>query len=168
MSKFKVGDKVRAINESYGWGEVKYGDVGVVTDWFNLGDYFVEFPNQELWTCTEKDIDLVKPEITKEGHRSLADIKRIAELEKERNSLLAFIIKRIPSIKALSTTSEICKIIGDEVDSLLEAHNLRQQAKGIENGIRLTMMSYTHTNSLGLMKYAKKLNKQADKLEQGE
>lgn len=58
--------------------------------------------------------------------------KRIAELEKERETLLAFIIKRVPTIRAMSTVSETSRIVADEADSLLEAHNLEQQAKGVE------------------------------------
>jgi hypothetical protein len=70
--------------------------------------------------------------------RSLADIKELvelrkanAEVEKERDVLTAFIIKRMPPIKAMSSIYEICKIIADEVDSILEAHNLEQQVKGV-------------------------------------
>jgi hypothetical protein len=61
---------------------------------------------------------------------------RIAELEKERDVLTAFIIKRMPPIGAMSSTYEICKIISDEVDLILEAHNLEQQAKGCFESIQ--------------------------------
>jgi hypothetical protein len=70
-----------------------------------------------------------------EGERYLKD-KCIAELEKERDVLTAFIIKRMPPIKAMSSIYEICKIIADEVDSILEAHNLEQKIKGIESIIQ--------------------------------
>jgi hypothetical protein len=59
-----------------------------------------------------------------------ANIK-IAELEKERDVLTAFIIKRMPPIKAMSSIYKTCKIVSDEVDLILKAHNLEQQAKGI-------------------------------------
>ena len=79
--------------------------------------------------------------------RSLEDIRRIAELEEETTMLR----------ESLGFKKELVAI-----------ENLRQQAKGVDNGVRLTMMSYTHKYSIGLMGYAKKLRKQAYELEKGE
>jgi hypothetical protein len=60
-----------------------------------------------------------------------ANIK-IAEIKKERDVLTAFIIKRMPPIKAMSSIYETCKIVSDEVDLILKAHNLKQQAKALQ------------------------------------
>ena len=59
MSKFKVGDEVEAVSESFTWGYVKVGDLGVVTDKYEE-QLIVDFPNQSLWYCHEKDLKLVK------------------------------------------------------------------------------------------------------------
>jgi hypothetical protein len=56
--KFKVGDRVVAIAESHGWGDVDYGDIGVVKSLCENGDYYVDFPNQEDWRCTEECLEL--------------------------------------------------------------------------------------------------------------
>ena len=45
-----------------------------------------------------------------------------------------------------------------------DAHDLEQQAKGVEDAVRLTMMSYTHKYSINLLSYAKKLREQAKQL----
>jgi hypothetical protein len=59
MSKFKVGDEVEAVSESFTWGYVKVGDLGVVMDKYEE-QLIVDFPNQSLWYCHEKDLKLVK------------------------------------------------------------------------------------------------------------
>jgi hypothetical protein len=71
---------------------------------------------------------------------------KIAELEKERDLLLAFIIKRVPTIRTMSTVSEISRIIADESDSLLEAHNLEQQAKGAKDAWDFADMLFGRKN----------------------
>jgi hypothetical protein len=60
MSKFKVDDEVEAVSESFEWGLVKAGDLGVVKS-LRGDEYFVRFPNQSTWRCYEKDLKLVKP-----------------------------------------------------------------------------------------------------------
>ena len=63
MSKFKVGDEVEAVSESFTWGLVRAGDLGVVKS-LRGDEYFVRFPNQSTWRCYEKDLKLVKPKWT--------------------------------------------------------------------------------------------------------
>ena len=60
MSEFKVGDEVEAVSESFTWGFVRAGDLGVVKS-LRGDEYFVRFPNQSTWRCYEKDLKLVKP-----------------------------------------------------------------------------------------------------------
>ena len=59
MSKFKVGDRVRAIDASNGWGDVKKGDVGVITD---ITDSLltVDFPSQGDWNGNHSCFELVE------------------------------------------------------------------------------------------------------------
>jgi hypothetical protein len=56
--KFKVGDSVVVLDESHGWGDVKKGFVGVVKSLCEDGDYYVDFPNQKYWRCTEECLEL--------------------------------------------------------------------------------------------------------------
>ena len=63
MNEFKVGDEVEAVSESFTWGLVKAGDLGVVKS-LRGDEYFVRFPNQSTWRCYEKDLKLVKPRWT--------------------------------------------------------------------------------------------------------
>ena len=60
MSEFKVGDEVKAISKSFGWGVVKEGDLGIVQG-LNGGEIQVNFPNQEHWSCLAKDLELAAP-----------------------------------------------------------------------------------------------------------
>jgi hypothetical protein len=63
MNEFKVGDEVEAVSESFTWGLVRAGDLGVVKS-LRGDEYFVSFPNQSTWRCYEKDLKLVKPKWT--------------------------------------------------------------------------------------------------------
>lgn len=61
MTKFKVGDKVRAIDASHGWGSVSEGDIGVVASVSSYGDrIYVDFPTFKHWTATPKVLELVE------------------------------------------------------------------------------------------------------------
>lgn len=60
--KFNVGDKVRGIGQSDGWGNVKRGDIGVVKVVNSPSIYTVNFPNQSDWTGNEKCFELVTEE----------------------------------------------------------------------------------------------------------
>lgn len=54
---FKIGDKVRAIGATHGWGEVRLGDIGVVVqvNW----EILVQFPNASRWHAVSQDLALV-------------------------------------------------------------------------------------------------------------
>ena len=64
MSKFRVGDEVRAISASYGWGYVTKGDIGHVLSIGGLDELQVDFPNKNGWHCSAEDLELVEPKIT--------------------------------------------------------------------------------------------------------
>tara|TARA_R110000744_G_scaffold102730_1_gene197346 strand:+ start:205 stop:666 length:462 start_codon:yes stop_codon:yes gene_type:complete len=91
-------------------------------------------------------------ETTPQGDtRSLEDIKRIVELEKERDVLPAFIIRRMPPLKALSSTYKLCKMVSNEVDTVLEAHNLEQQANGIDSLVdKLMFYEFNNQNFISV------------------
>lgn len=62
--KFKVGDKVRAINETHGWGPVDFGDIGTISEFYGKENgtykYFVDFPTKTYWVGYEKCFELVE------------------------------------------------------------------------------------------------------------
>jgi hypothetical protein len=62
-TKFNVGDVVRVIAETSGWGAVKYGDIGIVrsVDHFRGDDnYIVDFPSQSSWSGHSSCFSLVE------------------------------------------------------------------------------------------------------------
>jgi hypothetical protein len=62
MREFKVGDNVRVVSASCGWGFIKAGDVGVVIEVpCSYGELQVDFPNQGRWRGVEKDFVLEAP-----------------------------------------------------------------------------------------------------------
>lgn len=56
---FKVGDRVKAIRASYGWGSVNSGDLGIVRS-IDRGTIYVDFSNQNGWCATSRDLELSK------------------------------------------------------------------------------------------------------------
>ena len=58
MSKFKVGDRVRVLSQTSGWGSVKVGDVGVVSKVLDGDSYWADFPNFPAWVGKEKCFEL--------------------------------------------------------------------------------------------------------------
>ena len=54
---FKVGDKVKAVKETNLWGEVKPGDIGVITKVLD-GLYVADFPAQKGWLGKEECFEL--------------------------------------------------------------------------------------------------------------
>jgi len=67
---FKVGDKVRIISQSFSFGPINIGDIGIINGVTKLPDYTrytIELPNHCGWLCKAKDIELVNtsPEYVK-------------------------------------------------------------------------------------------------------
>ena len=62
--KFKVGDTVRAVGQSHGWGQVSYGDIGKITSCSGKQDgeykYYADFSSHRSWTGYEKCFELVE------------------------------------------------------------------------------------------------------------
>jgi len=69
---FKIGDKVKAVKATRGWGYVKHGDIGIITEVpSNPNDcYAADFPAQKYWLGNKECFELVnedpKPEPTPE------------------------------------------------------------------------------------------------------
>lgn len=60
--EFRIGDKVIAIGQTHGWGEVAEGDEGVIMN-VSPSVIIVNFPVQHGWSAQSKDLRLVKPEV---------------------------------------------------------------------------------------------------------
>ena len=71
MSKFRVGDKVRAVSASGGWGYVTKGDIGHVLSIDSSGELQVDFPAQKNWFCREHDLELVEPKSDQDQVKAL-------------------------------------------------------------------------------------------------
>ena len=70
MSKFKVGDKVRAVSASRSWGRVKAGDVGIVSHVIKSA-LRVDFPKHYRWLCGEEDLELAEDTSKYHKHHDL-------------------------------------------------------------------------------------------------
>jgi transcription antitermination factor NusG len=57
--KFKVGDKVKVIDQTNGWGEVNYGDIGFITEVSPNNIIYADFQNYPGWIGKEKCFELV-------------------------------------------------------------------------------------------------------------
>lgn len=57
--KFKVGDAVKTISQSYGWGMVNPGHNGIISGLDKRGCIYVDFPGQKGWKCEAKDLELL-------------------------------------------------------------------------------------------------------------
>lgn len=96
MAKFKVGDKVRAINASHGWGDVNRGDIGVVEKISQLGDKcWVDFPAQSSWTASFDVLELVEKPTKKQRIEAL---ERTVEKQAEQISELQSTISKLREV----------------------------------------------------------------------
>lgn len=87
--KFKVGNRVKAIGESFGWGSVEKGDIGKITKIKKKeGEIFVRFPAQAEWLAKEKDLVKVKAEVLT-PHQKLV---------KERDKIYKIVLKSIKGL----------------------------------------------------------------------
>jgi hypothetical protein len=63
IPRFKIGDSVKVIAETNGWGKVNYGEIGIVrsVDHFREDDnYIVDFPSQSFWSGQSSCFSLVE------------------------------------------------------------------------------------------------------------
>lgn len=59
-----VGDAVRAIAASHGWGDVSMGDIGTITR-IDTSDstYAVRFPSEDRWWASRDDLEYISPSL---------------------------------------------------------------------------------------------------------
>lgn len=75
MSKFKIGDKVRAIKQIYDCYVANIGDVGVVTNVQNDSYYFpieLKINNEEDYGFKEDELELVRDLILTKNQKDIA------------------------------------------------------------------------------------------------
>jgi hypothetical protein len=59
--KFKIGDKVRIVGASYGWGSASMGDIGkIIQADVASGGYVVKLQANKNWYAKNKDLELVE------------------------------------------------------------------------------------------------------------
>jgi hypothetical protein len=54
----KVGDRVKAVSESCGWGGVKVGDIGTITT-INGNSLVIDFPAHHSWAGRTENVELL-------------------------------------------------------------------------------------------------------------
>ncbi|MBN2459826.1 hypothetical protein JXB28_06080 [Candidatus Woesearchaeota archaeon] len=69
--KYKIGYKVRVRKDiekpTYGWGDVKHGDIGVIKRVDSDGDLLIDFPNQSEWSGKASEMELAIASQLKKG-----------------------------------------------------------------------------------------------------
>jgi hypothetical protein len=92
-NKFKVGDAVRVLAETDGWGDVKRGAIGTVVKVYEGGEkYDVDFEEMDAWSGKERCFEMVKPK----GGKKMAKKKIGPEVEERVQKAIAYFAKRTP------------------------------------------------------------------------
>lgn len=68
---FKVGDKVKIVNESHGWAGVSYGDIGTIEKISSGGTYELlvkTFSDHKTWSCRAHCIELLPSNLCPTPH----------------------------------------------------------------------------------------------------
>ena len=105
MSKFKVGDKVRAVCASHGWGfSVNKGDIGMVVSIPGYGGhlYYVDFPHHKTWHAIEGDLELVIEDIKVLEYTDNSKVKQLSvnkEIKGDNNMSLVSKVKQLSKNK---------------------------------------------------------------------
>ena len=85
--KFNVGDTVRVVNQTHGWGDVKTGDIGKIKDCPGKQDgnykYYVDFPNQRGWTGLEHCFEPVESDTVSVEGKHIMGVDPYDERKKE-------------------------------------------------------------------------------------
>lgn len=105
MPVLRVGDKVKAISASQGWGAVKAGDIGMITyfdSW--TGMFSVDFPNNSSWTANPGDLELVTT--TKKDSRKAEKLVPETNREKVAVRLVNRVTKGDMKVTAYKVESE--------------------------------------------------------------
>lgn len=95
--QFKVGDKVKVVDESHGWSDVKKGDIGEIKAIYCGGDIVIDFESERDWYAKSKDLELVeriaKPELPKlnEMNQAILDALKAGEWGRQRDSVIKLV-----------------------------------------------------------------------------
>lgn len=145
MSKFNLGDRVRVISQSRGWGQVSPGDIGIISNKGLGGNIEVDFPSQRNWSCSEKDLELINntsPTGDKNTMKTRKEIRsfqmRALEGAKSKTFKVGDKVKFIHSIDSDVPCDEFVEITGISIRD--DEIRIRSQVRG---------SGYGRDNSLG-------------------
>lgn len=104
--KFEVGKEVIAKSATYGWGNVKPGDKGIIATIRDGGTetILVDFPSQKRWSAHEKDLELVAPSARLQAGQKAVVIDAcghcfqlgdVVEIMKDDNGTFPFFCRRL-------------------------------------------------------------------------
>lgn len=119
MTKFNVGDKVRVINQSHGWGTVSKGDEGEIVSINHDGTYEVSIPTFQFdsWTGEEYCFELISPKPTKNQRitaleNEVAELKLIVHELRERPQLTTVVNNVTQGPSTTNTVEDIIEFEG--------------------------------------------------------
>ena len=109
--KFKVGDRVRAINQSHGWGFVDKGDIGTVISirkslhWEGEDIYFVDFGELKAtnWKAHESCLELVEESMQGEFVYSPLKLSSIGQMLNPNDSGYKLQLGDTPLVRVITT-----------------------------------------------------------------
>lgn len=117
---YKVGDKVKVVAASHGWGGVSKGDEGVIARINDNGSYEAKIPSFDekiTWTGAEECFELISPKPTKNQRITTLE-QTVADLQSEVEALKA--AQKI-AIKTPTMTDKADVDIAKIVESLAKA-----------------------------------------------
>jgi len=108
--KFKIGDKVRAISQSHGWGNVEYGDIGTIirksANFEEEGIYFVDFglfsEKATNWKAHESCLELVENSVKGEFVYSPIKLSSIGEMLNPNDSGYKLQLEEAPLVRVIT------------------------------------------------------------------
>lgn len=134
--KFRVGDKVKAVSATHGWGGVSRGDIGVVT-FTGRGTIQVKFDTHAGWSAQERDLELVEASNAK---FEVGD--KVLLVDASGTVLSANSIVKIESIEYRSTSSVyvvrgFSRLSGASVTQYVSEKCLSKNIKTNQQAVRL-------------------------------
>ena len=127
-------------------------------EWADTHRKLLSYPDCTTYANNAKDEQVLD--------RSLADIKRIAELEEERDKLhnQIMVLTHTKEFDYVDDTRFVTNF--NNIDIAFQVHSLEQQAKGIEVAVRSNLISYSEPYIVKLMTRAAELRRQAKALKE--
>lgn len=147
--KYKVGDTVRAVGESRGWGHVKRGDVGKIVEVVNGSSnykYWVNFSSQKNWQANDRDLELVK-----EGESSIVAIGVcLGEVKNNKDKIKKFMCETKENIVKFAKNLTLSNIerLAREVGLKDDEGRWTGDAESIVLDLEAKERGYTNFNNL--------------------